>query len=123
MWLGILILSVFLILGLFVSVLTDRVCAPIVQTLQQACDLSAAGQQEAAGALAVQACKQWEEHWNQMAVVADHSPMDEIDSLFAQAKMYARMGATQDFSAACARLAKLVKAVSEAHSLTWWNLI
>ena len=123
MWIGMIILLVFLISGILISALTDRICQPITQNLQKAGDLAAAGLLESAGALTVQAAKQWESHWHQLALVADHSPMDEIDGLFAQAKMYARVGASQDFSAVCAKLSKLVTAISEAHSLTWWNLI
>ena len=55
--------------------------------------------------------------------MADHGPLEEIDSLFAQVQIYADTGKTADFAAYCTRLAKLVTAVGEAHGLTWQNLL
>ena len=119
--LGLLIL--FLVGGLYAAAATERICTPISEQLEQACDYAYAGQLDIASSLIRQADTQWKNHWNQLAIVADHSPMDEIDGLFAQANMYAKMGACADLSATCARISKLVNAIAEAHSLTWWNLI
>ncbi len=119
--LGILIL--FLVGGLFTAAQAQRICAPISQQLEKACDYAFSGQLETASQLASMANRQWEKHWNLLAIVADHGPMDEIDGLFAQANMYAKLKSAKDFSATCARLSKLVEAIAEAHRLTWWNLV
>ena len=123
MWLGIALLSVFLFSGIYTSVVTENICAPISDILQESCDYACAGELETAAELTLQASKLWKENWNKLAIVADHSPMDEIDGLFSQANMYAKTGALQDLSASCARLAQLVDAISDAHNLTWWNII
>lgn len=120
---GLGLLFLFLVGGLYAAGATERICTPISEQLEQACDYAFAGQIDTAGDLTRQANTQWEKHWHQLAIVADHSPMDEIDGLFAQANMYARMGSATDLSATCARISKLVDAIAEAHSLTWWNLI
>jgi hypothetical protein len=49
--------------------------------------------------------------------------MDEINGLFAQAKTYLQTGAREDFAATRSRLSQLISAVSDAHKLTWWNLV
>jgi len=49
--------------------------------------------------------------------------MDEIDSLFAQLEVFRQAGLWGDFSACCRRLSRLIEAMAEAHSLTWWNLL
>lgn len=123
MWLGIGLLLLFLVLGLYTSAATERVCSPIAKVLQEACDYAAVGQLDTAAALTMQANKQWKNSWNKLALIADHSPIEQIDGLFAQAAMYARTGALENFSATCAHLSKLVDAISDAHHLTWWNLI
>ena len=64
----------------------------------------------------------WEKGWNRLAVMADHTIMDEIDGLFSQMEHYAREGAAF-LGASCARVRELVSAVSDDHRLTWWNLL
>lgn len=123
MWIGIGILVLFFLLGLYTAHSTQQACYPIGDMLQQACDYAAIGQWDAAAALTLRANKKWDALWNRLALIADHSPMDEIDGLFSQAKMYARTDAVQDFSATCARLSQLVDAIADAHKMTWWNLL
>ena len=123
MWLGITLILLFFLLGMYTSVATEQICTPIIDVLQQAGDYAAVGQLDTASTLTVQANKQWKTNRNKLALIADHTPMDEIDGLFEKAKMYAKTGAMQDFSATCAQLTQLVDAICEAHKLTWWNLI
>ena len=56
-------------------------------------------------------------------MAADHAPMDEIDSLFAQMEVYAQARDSLHFGSYCARLAELITAVSDAHQLNWWNFL
>ena len=74
-------------------------------------------------ALAKKAKELWDKQWHRSAVLADHTPMDEIDGLFAQVQSYARAGNRADFAAGCSRLSKLVEAIGEAHAPGWWNLL
>ena len=120
---GIGLLVIFLVLGLWVSFSTGSVHQAIARTLDEAAAQTLSGDMEAGLALAQQAQDDWDAHWQKTASIADHGPMDEIDGLFAQLKLYGQTAQTADFAAYCARLAKLITAVGEAHGLTWWNLL
>ncbi len=122
-WLGIGMLALFLILGLWVTYAMDNVHSEISQTLDGAAAQTLSGDLAEGIALVGQAKDQWQAHWHGTASVADHAPMDEIDGLFAQLETYGQAGLSEEFAAYCARLSNLVTAVGEAHSLTWWNLL
>lgn len=122
-WLGIGLLVLFLALGLWISYTMDGTHQTIAQTLDQAAEQTLSGDLDAGVALAQQAHSDWDTHWHKIASVADHAPMDEIDGLFAQLEIYSQTDSRADFAAYCARLAKLVSAVGEAHTLNWWNLL
>ena len=122
-WLGIGLLVLFLVLGLWVTHAMDGVHQTISQTLDEAAQQTLSGDLETGISLAQQAQNDWDSHWHGTASIADHAPMDEIDGLFAQLKVYGQTGQAADFAAYCARLAKLVTAVGEAHGLSWWNLL
>ena len=123
LWLGIGILVLFLVLGLWISHCMDSVHLSIANTLETAAEQALSGDLDAAAQTAQTAKVSWEKHWHGSAVVADHAPMDEIDGLLAQLECYSRADQPGDFAACCTRLALLVEAMSEAHSLTWWNLL
>lgn len=122
-WIGVGLLVVFFAIGLWVCAATDAVHLPISEDLQQASEQALAGDLSGGIASAQHAKKLWQSHWNSTAAVADHAPMDEIDSLFAQLEAYAAAGAAEDFAASCARTALLVEAVAEAHRPAWWNFL
>lgn len=122
-WLGIGLLAAFLALGLWVSTEATDAHTSIAQILEQATEKTLAGDFSAGKALAQKAARQWEKSWHGTASIADHDPMDEIDGLFAQLDIYSKADRPTAFAACCARLAKLVSAVGEAHSLNWWNLL
>ena len=106
LWVGILLLLVLLAGTLAVTVAMDRIYAPMVEALE-AGDLEAA--EERYG------------RWRQLtAAFADHGPMEEMDALFARAEI---CGDKQERRALCAELAQRAKAMSNAHSPTWWNLL
>ncbi len=111
-YLGLGILVFFLALGLFTHVAMDRATQPIATLLEEAA-------RESDPAKARQAEALWEDRWAWIALAADHTPMDEIDSLFAQ------MEVCEDtaFAGYCARLTELVEAVADAHRINWWNLL
>lgn len=122
-YLGIGLLTVFLVLGLVISMAMDSASQPISQQLEQASQEALSGSLDTGISLAQQAKKDWKSAWRGIATVADHTPMDEIDSLFAQVEVLGNARDAVSFGAYCARLAELVEAVSDAHSLTWWNLL
>jgi hypothetical protein len=122
-WLGIGILVIFLVLGLWVTYAMDQVHGEIAQTLDEAAAQTLEGDLVEGIALVNQAKGKWQSHWRGTASVADHAPMDEIDGLFAQLEAYGQAEQAVDFATYCARLSNLVAAMGEAHSLTWWNLL
>ena len=122
-WFGLCILIVFLVLGIVVSVTMHHTHEPAWNLLNQAADLTLAGNFDRAVPLAMAAKDRWETAWNGTAVVADHSPMDDVDALFAELEIYAKTGEQPHFAACCRELAQRVQAVSEAHRFSWWNLL
>lgn len=122
-WFGVGLLLLSLFLGLWIekdmTVVHDRVC----QTLAQAADRALSGDMDTAAALARQAQDMWVNRRNITAMLADHMPMDEIDSLFAQLEQYARWGEDSEFTALCSQLSMRVQSMGEAHRLTWYNFL
>ena len=122
-WLGIGILVLFLVLGLWISSEMEDVHMSIADTLETAAEQALSGDMAAGQETARQAEAAWKKHWHASATVADHAPMDEIDGLLAQLECYSRAGQAGDFAACCTRISLLVRAMSEAHNLTWLNLL
>ena len=117
---GVGLLALLLGLGLYSAYAVDASHEPIAQALEQAARTQDPQQAEM---LLQQVQQKWEHHWHGTAVLSDHGPMDEIDSLFAQAQAYAEAGQMGDFSALCLRLSQLIRATADEHQPTWWNFL
>lgn len=122
-WLGVGLLLAVLAAGIFISQWMDTSVRPVADTLKQAQSAALSGKPEQAENLLRQAKQDWKESWSAVATVADHAPMEEIDSLFSQVEQYLRQGLKEDFAALCGRLLVLVEAVSEAQSPNLWNFL
>ncbi len=122
-WLGLGILLVFLGLGLWSSRGMDALHKPLAHHLEQAADEALSGSFSAGKELAQIAKEQWEKQWSAVAVLADHTPMDDIDSQFARLEVYARTENAEAFAALCRQLAQLITATAEAHGFTWRNIL
>ncbi len=122
-WFGVGLLVVFLILGFVVSAAVSSAHLPTKDLLEQAAEKTLSGEFEQGVALASEAKARWERHWNATATVADHSPMEDVDALFSEMEVYARTGEEPHFAACCKELAKRLKAVAEAHSFNWQNVL
>lgn len=122
-WIGAGLLLALLGASLWAMFAMDHTHGEISGTLQQAAEAAQNGNWEQADRLTHDAGAQWEGSWNLSAAMSDHTALDEIDSIFAQAEMYRQGRNATDFSAACARLAKLIEALEEGHDLSWWNLL
>ena len=122
-WLGSGLLALLLALGIWISCSTGRIHEPICHTLEQAADAALKGDLDTGIRLMEQAQAEWTHHWHLTAAVADHEPMEEIDSLFSQTEIYARAADIPQFAAYCARLGSLLEAMADAHELRWWNLM
>ena len=121
-WAGVLLLVLLLGLTLGISWAMDTVHSPMEQALEQASATALAGDMARARQLGQQAMDRWDTFRKRIALVAEHSPMDEIDRLFGQMDAYARANEETEFAACCAQLSRLVGSMADAHILTWWNL-
>ena len=118
-WYGLGILAIFFGLGLWAAMGMEKMHVPVTEHLEQAAQTALSGDVTGGAAQAEQAEKVWQKCRSLTAAMADHAPMEEIDSLFAQVQLYAQAGSGVDFAAYCRRIARLVEAVAEAHGLNW----
>ena len=119
---GVAILLALLVLGIFSGIWVNQASQQVVHCLTQAEESVRNGNPSEALVYSQQAQMLWNSTWNRVAVVADHTSMDEIDGLFAQMAYYAQADVSL-FGAGCARVRELVSAVSDGHQFTWWNLL
>ena len=122
-WIGIVLLLVLLMAGIGISAFMEESHLPIARDVRHAGALAMESQWGPAQAYANRGLKQWEKKWPVTAAIADHEPMDEIDALFAQLKVYAAAKDAPAYTAACACLASQLEALSQSHSFNWWNLM
>lgn len=120
---GAVILVCLLILCIGIHSGMGRIHYDISTLLEQA---AAAAEQEdwkQAGRLARQAEELWQRHHNLTAALADHTPMDEVDGLFAELLVFLGNRESPHFQATCARLSLLSKAMADSHAGQWWNVL
>lgn len=120
---GVALLAALLALGVGIAVGMDGIHARSAAALDAAADAALDGDWQTAQLLSQQAQQMWRQNWQMVACVADHSPMDEIDTLFAQLPAYARGGEGVHFAATCAQLARLLEAMGDAHTPAWWSIL
>lgn len=123
LWIGIIVLAVLLILGGAVSWAMDAIHISMAENLQQAAEAAMAEDWGAALQCAEKARESWKDHQHFVAAFADHTPMDELEGLFAELEIYAQAREQAHFAATCAHLAQLAQAMAESHSPTWWNFL
>lgn len=123
MWVGIVLLLLLLGGGLGVSCAMDRAHAPMIRELEAAVQAALTDDWQQAQACTFAARSGWEKNWKKVASLADHSPMEEIDGLFAQLEVFLVTREDVHFASTCAQLCKLLRAMSEAHAVSWQNLL
>lgn len=121
--LGFLLLTALLFLGLLSAWYLNRHQGDISRQLEDSAWLALSGQWENARQGAAAARERWEQRRSLWTVFADHTPMEEIDVLFAQLSIYAAAKDPAEFSAVCAALARHLDAMGEAHRLRWQNVL
>jgi len=122
-WFGAAILVLFLALGFLAADRMENAHGPTEDLLKQAADATLDGEFDRGVTLGMEAKRRWERHWNGTATLADHSPMDDVDALFAEMEIYAKTGEEPHFAACCLELSKRLKAMAEAHTFSWWNIL
>lgn len=101
----------------------NRFTEPVCRNLERAQEAALAEDWDKAAAHALAAETAWEGKWHGLASAADHTPLEDIDDLFAQLSLCRRMEKKEDFPVLCAQLSRRLQAVSSAHALNWWNFL
>lgn len=122
-YLGIGILMFFLLLGFFTAFRTERALQTASEFSSRAAQAALAGNLEDGIGLFQRAKGRWAGAKKRIAAVADHTPMEEIDALLAETEVFAQAGDAEHFAACCARLSRLMAAVSDAHSPAMENIL
>ena len=98
-----------------------RFTGPVCRDLELAREEALAGSWDGAKEHSLAAQKAWTGKWHGLASAADHTPLEDIDDLFAQLEVYRRLEKDDEFAALCAQLSRRLEAVGNAHALNWWN--
>lgn len=123
LWIGIFILIFLLGAGIGITVFADTIHTGISESLEQAGDAALAGDWDTAQSLASKAKEKWEAYRSGTAAIADHEPMEEIDSLLSQLEVYLQTRQQVAFSVCCKALSVLTQAIAEAQAVNWWSLL
>ena len=122
-WFGAGLLIVLLAVSLGVTWGMDRIHEPIAADLNQAAECGSLGDWHNAEVFSRRAERAWEKWEHFRACFADHTPTEEIGAELAAMNTAREAREPADFAASCARAAKMVQAVGDAHALCWWNLL
>jgi thioredoxin-like negative regulator of GroEL len=122
-WIGITVLTLLLILGIFSTVLLSRSHLPIRDTLEQAAVAALAGDLGQADQLLKKAKVQWDRNRLWAAALVEHGVLEEAECLFAEAEVYAKAANRQALAAACARLAQIMDTIAQSHQTSWQNVL
>ena len=123
LYIGAVLLAVMLAAGIFLTAAFNGIHEPLSDRLQEAQAAAAAGDWEKAGDLMEQAREKWEKHRRFTAAVADHEPLEEMDSLFARLEALYQLRDAVEFAADCAQLSRLAEAMAESQRLSWWSIL
>lgn len=122
LWIGIGLMAVMLLAGILTPVILEKSHTPVVEDLGRAAELALEENWEGAARFSRRAEEKWQKTRPVTASFADHEPMDEIEALFAQLKIYGRVGDRVAYSSTCVYLASQLDALGDYHNLTLWNL-
>ena len=122
-WIGICVLSLLLTSGIATCCAIKVFHTPISHSLDEACQAAVQEDWTAATAYFSDALARWQRCRDLTAALADHSVLEEIESLFAEIDVFRQTGDRLSFAAACAHLARLAEAVAQSHLPKWQNLL
>ena len=122
-WFGAGLLIVLLAATLSVTWGMDKIHEPIAADLNQAAECAELGDWRNAENFSRRAEESWNKWEHFRACFADHTPTEEVGAELAAMDTARQERETTDFAASCARAAKMVQAVGDAHALCWWNLL
>lgn len=122
-WIGLTLLLVLLVSGAVSAWRVQSWQSPLAEAVDQSGRAALAGDWAQAEAILYQTEQQWQKNWHSVAAFADHGPMEAVDGLFAQLRIYAALEEGSAFGAVSAELARQLEAIGEAQVPNWWNLL
>ncbi len=122
LWVGVAVLLVLLGLGIGSTVVMETIPGSLAQDMDRAAAL-ANSHWEDAKALAGSARAQWDRYEHIIASLTDHEPLEELKGLFGELDVSQDWEDRGYFATVCARIASMAEALSESHTLHWWNLL
>lgn len=120
---GLVLLAGLLLTGLLSSWDMGKTHRDISGYLEDAAWFALGSDWENARIAAAAAEDRWESHRDLSSLLADHTPMEEIDALFAKVNICSAARRKEDFAVLCAELSRKMEAMGEAHQLSWQNLL
>ena len=123
LYIGIGFLAVLLAVGIGITVAFARLHEPLSEDLRAAIETAEAGDWETTDELVTKIRGDWERCRNFTAAVADHEPLEQMESLLAQIEVYARHRNVEEFASSAAALARMAAAMANSQSISWWNLL
>lgn len=122
MWIGVGLLVLLFGMGIFMGWWFPTVHDPVGQQLRQAQESCLAGDWQETEQAFYAAKLQWEKYRDITAMLCDHDPQDQMETLFAEAEVYCRTRDGEHFPPTCARLAAMSDAMEDLHRLNLPNL-
>ena len=122
-YLGVTILALLLAICISAVIIMTLIHQPMETDLQEAAGLALSNDLEGALPLAQRAYDRWKKFHGITASFADHSPMDETDTLFQEMLVYGRTEELPHFAACCRELAVMTQAMYDAHVFSIKNFL
>ena len=122
-YLGLVILIVLLGLGIGTAAGMKAIHRPIENLLNQAAELAVNDRFEEALPIAREAYRRWQKNHSITASLADHSPMDDTNTLFQEMLVYGQAEEIPHFAACCRELTVMMEAIYDAHAFSLKNLL
>lgn len=123
LYIGIALLAIMLAVSICLTAAFSALHEPLSSKLDQAKSAAVAGDWEKATALTSDARASWVQFRRFTAAVADHEPLEQMDSLFARLEVLGQLREVDEFAADCAELSRLATAMAESQAFTWWNML
>ena len=122
-YLGVAILALLLTICIIAAIIMALIHQPMETDLQEAAGLALSNDLERALPLAQRAYDRWETYHGITASFADHSPMDDTDTLFQEMLVYGHTEEIPHFAACCRQLAVMTQAMYDAHVFSLKNFL
>lgn len=123
LWIGVGLLALVLVGGIWAADWMGNTHHAMAAELDRAAELALTDRWEEAEAQVERLAEEWQKKRPVTAAFADHEPLEEIDGLFAQLRIYGALGRKGDFAGGCVYLARQLEALGENHSVTLSNLL